>query len=1010
MFGGLRVSGPKTNVDRFPTRRSALLLARVALSRSGSLGRDELASALWPDDYLDATRRRLRQELNRLRETLGPDAAFLASDRSWVQLDLEAIEIDAREFDRLIRAAQAEADPTTKSELRSRALGLYSGPLLPEQTEDWVGAERQEYQSKYLAALVEQTEDLIAQGNHRDALASALRAVRADPFHEPARIAAIRAFEGLGDIGAAIRQYAEYEKLLIREFSAQPSTALRQYIAELGVGMASIVSVPTLPPGPSAESPAPDRQTSLPTFLEGMVGREDELNLLTDWLSSSPPVRLVVVTGPGGVGKTRLAVAVAESNAAEFDGQVFYVGLAELDAGQSVTAKIQEAFGMSGAETASELLPHWGAKPCLLVMDNVEHVIEDARRAVKEILLTYPGVCVLATSRQKLGFRGEQELPLAPLAVPSPTGEEGALDDSPAAQLFLDRARAILPGYSLAEDQVDSFVMLLERLDGLPLAIELSAARIAFMSPEQMLEEIDDRFTFLVNRRSDVEPRQRSLRATIEWSFQGLDERLKDMLCTVGVFRGGCTLAFLRSATKGSDTIDLIQDLVEKSLIQSEEGAQGVRFTLLESIRHYVLDATPAWRVAELRTLHAELVVDYIYDYSRHLGRSESAEVYDAMRLELDNARVAFDWALEHRIEIAAKAGAALWRFWCARGRPAEGAHYLDLLLAKEPEVPSNYWAESLVGRGAIASIMGRHREACKWFEQAAATYRKVGNEYGIWWAHANLGFAMVEIGQNEAAIKLIDAELKKVGDPYERLAMLNVRARALPRMGRCEEAMSDAEEMLAHWIRDKNPLLRGRAFHQLADTYASCGKYESVQGLLAQALEQLRESQVQDITLRCMLSIAREELRLGNLESYLVAAEEANSLASSLGDSKVLGLLGALEGRRLARSGGSAAEVARSYENALFAAGESDRLTDLLDTSVMAAHDLACVGEQDAALTILAGVDGLRRASRCDLAHGELNERVATIEMVGPVEPNLAISDCKKLADLAMTTTARIR
>jgi DNA-binding SARP family transcriptional activator len=216
LFGGLRVSGPDTEIDRFPTRRAALLLARVALSRSGAIGRDDLADVLWPDDYLDATRLRLRQELNRLRETLGSAADILTADRSWVRIDLSSVVIDAKEFYRYLSALNAETEDNS-IDLRAKALSLYTGPLLPEQSEDWVQAERQEYHAKHLSVLIEQTDALLGAKRTEDALACALRAVRSDPYYEPARMAAIRAFVEVGDLGPTFRSHAASRRFHSRQ-------------------------------------------------------------------------------------------------------------------------------------------------------------------------------------------------------------------------------------------------------------------------------------------------------------------------------------------------------------------------------------------------------------------------------------------------------------------------------------------------------------------------------------------------------------------------------------------------------------------------------------------------------------------------------------------------------------------------------------------------------------------------------------------------------------------------
>ena len=261
------------------------------------MGRDDLAETLWPDDFIDSTRLRLRQELNRLREALGPAAEIIASDRSWVSIDFDKATVDVREFARQI------ANPETQA----KGIELYSGPLLPGSEEDWAVAERLEWQSKFLTVLIDRSQSLLADGNAQEALTLSLRAVRSVPAHEGARMAAMRAFAAVGDVGGAMRLYQDFERALQREFGVRPSAAITELAADvLASSQQAVAAKPVDTPEETlAASP-------LPIYLDQRVGREKELDLLVSWFTDKSPIRLATITGAGGVGKTRLATEAAK--------------------------------------------------------------------------------------------------------------------------------------------------------------------------------------------------------------------------------------------------------------------------------------------------------------------------------------------------------------------------------------------------------------------------------------------------------------------------------------------------------------------------------------------------------------------------------------------------------------------------------------------------------------------------------------------------------------------------
>lgn len=1005
LFGGITVCGNGATVDKFATRRSALLLARLALSRNGTRGRDELAECLWPDDFIDATRLRLRQELNRLRESLGPAAVILRSDRSWVHLDLESVEVDTREFGRLLQRAASAATFEERSALRLAALEQYSGPLLPSQSEDWVVAERIELQARYLSALMDQTRELLQAEQNQEAVSFALRGVRADPLHEPARRIAIEALVAMGDLGGALRQYQEFERAMFREFSVGPSDALKGYVEEL---RKPVEPAPTaqVAPSPKLESEA-SRAASLPLYFDDMIGRDTELALIESWLNAQPPVRLATVTGPGGVGKTRLAAAVARRLESTFQGQIVYLGLAEIEPGEKLLAKLLEAFGLQ-RDSGAEAIPGLGSQRCLLVFDNAEHMLEQVQRLAKEILVSHTGVSILVTSRQRLGIGGEQVLPLSPLPLPQfGEGAEG-VEAAAASRLFLERARHVRPDYTVPQEQYESFVMLLERLDGLPLSIELAAARIAFLTPEQMLGEIDDRFTFLVSRRTDVGSRQRSLRATIDWSFRGLEENLREALAYLAMFRGGWTLRLAQAATGREDIADLLVDLGERSLIHTETTGADGRYSMLEAIRDYVIGEQSDDDLSRCRRAHASAVCEYVFDLSRRLTAQDQEKCFSALRAEMNNARAALDWAYANDLPIAGKLGAGLWRYWLGRGSFREGAQTLDRLLSRKPEDATIHWAESCLGRAVIAESLGDDRGACYWNEVAYQEYVRLDRPAGQNWALLNLSYALIQAGQTHRGIEV---GLKAMSDPSKyNVAVLQIGlAMGLARLERYEEAMKAAEESFAALIGSEDAPIVGRAYCALATTYADCGKYDGVHGLLTEAVMRLRAVRVQDFLLAAIKALAEEELRLGNREEAARLIDEGMQMAEELGGFRELAEIHCLRGRMYALDGELAPSL-REYEAAIRIAAEIDAVMPALRAARMAARDLVRLGKIEAAGVLIQHEIGLRQQIDCGLTKPQRIELDEVVTATGLPSQDESPRSPGELAAKMLAITAAVR
>jgi len=814
LFGGLQVSQGDTSVDQFPTKRSGLILARLALTRQGAVGRDELAEALWPEDYLDATRVRLRQELKRLRDALGEAADLVQTDRTWVRLDLDACEVDVREFDHRFRLAKAGENRVPH--LRA-ALDLYTGPLLPEYQEDWVVAARQENRSRVLLARCEVSQELRLT-DPRAAVEEALAAVRQDPQYEPAVVALIRAFQSAGDAGSARRAYADYERLLQRD-RRTPSDAVRILLDEQ--------EAPITPTDLVVPTPPESRVENLPEFNDSFYGREEEVQTILGVIAPESRTRLATILGPAGVGKTRLAVHAAQLAGSGFERVSF------------VTADEEPVSGLPRRlEEAAE------GRSALVVLDNVESVREQVAAAVTSVLAKHPNAKILATSRQRIGIGAEQVIAVSALATPLAEGI-AELERVPSAAMFLDRARQVRPDFRIEPGDAAFFTLLLNRLDGLPLAIELAAARAAVLSVRDLSDQLDERFTWLTTKRLDLPMRQRSLWAAIETSYQALPPEVAKSARCFAVFRG-VTVATAEAAIGRDPRADL-EELAERSLLIPVHSPAGTRYRMLDSIRDFLLLQTDEAESEDFRRRHAAAMAKALFGPSRDLLGHRIKEAFAELEAEYENGCFALNWAAEHDGELGTELGASLWRFICSRGRPAEGYQMLHKLSLRKDLPDTLRWGECLFGLAATARNSGMLRECREWFERAAELFERHQHMGALGWVLTNdAGLAMETLDYERALARTLAVEEidRKEGRPYENALNLGEMAFALAGLGRIEEAVDRMERAFALRLRHEAIQEQGKGYGEMAKIYMLAGRVNEARPLLEQAVLQLRECQ----------------------------------------------------------------------------------------------------------------------------------------------------------------------
>jgi DNA-binding SARP family transcriptional activator/tetratricopeptide (TPR) repeat protein len=932
MFGGMRLYGDDSTVAQFPTKRAGLILARLALSRNGSAGRDDLAETLWPEDYLDSTKVRLRQELKRLRDALGGASELVGGDRTWVRLDLEACIVDVRVFDRKWLAARAEVDPARRRQLLESAMEVCGGPLLPEYSEDWVISARQESRARQILARVELSAAMLDTGDTYAALETALGAVRQEPLHEPAVLALIRAYVAGGDSSGAQSAFQEYERASLKE-RREPSQQLRDALSEAGAHVGKSVPVATHEPAkvavtaPSEPSPLP-----LPEYYDEYYGRDEEKHLLSELLSPESKVRLVTLVGPGGVGKSRLSVECVRQ-----------LGCPSA----FVVADEEPHDGLHARLVAlAEAVPN-----ALVILDNVEPVVDIAASAVQRVLLAFPRIRILATSRQTLGLAGERHVPIEPLAAP-PLLTAEAVENNVSVRLFLDRVRHTNPNYEPSAEELPYFTLLLQRLDGLPLAIELAAARVSSVGIRELADQADERFTWLVTKRRDLPARQRSLWAAIESSYSALDPDSAIALKKLSHFHGGFPTAVTTSVL-GPHGMVLLEDLHDRSLIA--RAGQG-RFRMLESIMEFARRQQTEEEVQVYSEIHAKAISGYLYPISRHAIGAGAGTKYDLIRADYENAVIASRWAAANDGFVAAELGAALWRYSAARGRPMVGAEIMKNLVGAPNLEDDVNTAELYFGIATCLRAAGQLEESATWFEKAIRVYEIVGEPSRIAWAKSNSASVALSQMRYADAERLIQEAMDgyySTAGAYDRGMVITSLGTAQLRSGQVEKALITTEEALSLRISAGDPLEIARGYLALASVRHQAMVEVDRMDLMEKSVAAMRADLVQDFLLGALLDIAEAVTEeggdpspyLGEIDDLVLALKSPGSAAVA---ERLRAHLDLKEGDRAGANSRFARAISIAYNS-----GDRQRLAQVM----LPALEFLSTGELEKVLPLYAHV-----------------------------------------------------
>jgi predicted ATPase/DNA-binding SARP family transcriptional activator len=938
LFGALRVLVRGEPLPRVRTRSVEWLLALLVLRHGRAVNRGWLAGTLWPESEERQALQNLRHDLVSLRKALGPESGRIESPaRDVLTLDLTGAEVDVLRFDAGVQAGDEEA-------LQS-AVELYTAPLLEGCVEEWALAERMARAEQCLAALERLAERMEGRGDHRAAIRYLRRAEAMDPLQDSIARRLMANLAASGDPAAAIEVYRNFRSRLHEELAVQPDEATTCLFREIRAAARHHAHAGGLdlrrsdPFGRARPVPRVSHVPHQPPRpLAPLIGRESELQEVLGLLHRS---RLVTLTGGGGVGKTRLALEVAALAADDFAGGALWVELAALDDGARILQSVGAALGIreQGAEDAAELEARLAARLSdgtpLLALDNCEHVLDAVAQVVQTLLQRCPDLRVLATSRQRLGLPGEVvwRVPSLPAPDPAqlPAGAAEAVEKAlsyPAVRLFVERAAAAREGFRLANRADSQAVCLIcRRLDGIPLAIELAAARARVLTPRQMAERLDDRFNLLTTGARGALPRHQTLRALIDWSYDLLSEAEGRLFRRLAVFSGGWTLAAAEavcadggspaasrkgggSNALGAEALDLLDSLVDRSLVLAEEAGGDVRYRMLETVREYALDRLRERdEEAPARAAHLDFFLRLAEEIGQDLPGSGQEAALAHLEAEVANFRAALAWAQAETAPAAAsvRLAAALWPFWETRGYLSEGRQYLRAALNRPGLPDSPERAQALLGAAQLAYHQFDLDEGDALARESWERFRALGDDRGIAAALLCLGDIALARGDRAGAGSLLTAGLASCrcsgwtdGTAFglARLARValdqgewprawslleeglaaaeaahNVETMALSLNGLGELAMRKGDPARARVLLERSLEIRHRLGHTLAacETLTSLGWLARREGDLPQALS-------------CFEQVAAISREAGHRQRLAWALQEVGNVHYALG------------------------------------------------------------------------------------------------------------------------------
>lgn len=807
-------------------RKPRTLLALLAAHHPAAVPVDRCIQAIWGEDAPTGVKRSLQTYVSSLRAAIDPDrrGRLHGSDDGYRLILTEGDTRDLDEFRNLVERSDAAGSLADTTALLGSALKLWSDqPLGDMSYDEWAHPIIREWTAERLQALERWARAHIGAGTPGETLAELERVLDDHPLDEQLTELLMTAQYQSGRQTEALERYRQLATRMGEELGVEPSPDLQTLEERI------LLHDPSL-------TPARPTPTNLATDTKELIGRDAEIAMLERLLESA---RLLTITGAGGTGKTTIARELAQRNLDTYRDGLWWFPLAGLSTADVLPSEMLGAMRQTspvGTSPLDVIVEHLRHRKALLVFDNCEHLIEPITEIIGVILRQCPDTVVIATSREQLSIAGEVSWRLPTLSVPSREQDDArSVNATESARLFAVRARAVVDDFEIIDENASRVGSICRRLDGLPLAIELAAARLGSMGLGELEGRLDDRFSELTTG-SDNSAHQRTLWETVEWSYDLLPEDHRDVYRRLSVFRAGFDLAAAEAVTECADIVTAVDSLVVRSLVVADHSRLTPRYSMLETIReHGLVQLELRNELEDARRAHLGWAAELVREGARHLEGPDSQTWMARFRSETDNFRA----ALEHAIETDPVTGAimitGLSRFWWGHatdGDPAalddatsfleEGHGWaLRVLEAAGDELPPKVRARLLTSVGGLLEIrLGRYTDAIAHLDEAVRTLDGLDEPRLVAWAAFYRGIASWGIAPIEETFEALDRSYRlaeEAGDPLAQFSAQVMRGWVHAGQERYEEAKADMEAVMAFAEKIGNPSVLAHAEDSLA-------------------------------------------------------------------------------------------------------------------------------------------------------------------------------------------------
>jgi predicted ATPase/DNA-binding SARP family transcriptional activator len=862
ILGPLEVADGDRLISLAGAQRSVLAL--LLLNANEVVSADRLIGELWIDAVPESGRTALQVRVSQLRKALGDDSGRIATRAPGYLLRVDRDELDLYCFERLVSEAEA-AEPAEASAKLREALGLWRGsPLGDLSYASFAQPAIRRLEELRLAALEKRVEADLKLGRQAQLVGELEMLVQEHPLREHLRAQLMLALYRCGRQADALAAYQNGRRVLVEQLAVEPSAPLRQLEQailrqEVSLDLSAMVAAhapwvaarsESARPGPREDWNVPH---NLPAQLSGFVGREHELSELRQLL---PHARVITLTGAGGVGKTRLVLQLAASMVDGSGDGAWFVDLAPLTDATLVAAQVASVLGVReqpGRPPLQSLIAACRERQLLLILDNCEHVIGEAANVADQLVRGCRRMIILATSHEPLGIEGEHLYRVPPLFVPPADADPDRLLASDAVRLFADRARQQRSDFAVDRDNAAAVGRLCRRLDGIPLALELAAARLRTLPLDEIDNRLDQRFRLLTGGHRITAPRHQSLQALIDWSYDLLNPEEQEMLERLSVFAGGFDLDGAEAVAGAAfdspvGVLDLLGALVDKSLLQADD-VGAVRYRLLETMRDYAtskLLARSHAAAGALRAAHCGHYLALAETAAPHLIGHGQTEWLDRLQVELDNLRAAISTSLQDPAPATGlRLGRALCYFWLYREPRGEGAAALSAALDRpDAQQPTLERGRALVAAGILLSLItGEYDAAAARAQEALAIAGALADEHLRTEALYVLAVVNGFRGDAKAHLELSGDGLAlatAISDSHL-TAVLLIERGSSPHLGHDERARMN-ESSLELCRRAGNKVLHLRTLNNLGYLEMEAGEISSARTHLTEGVRLARE------------------------------------------------------------------------------------------------------------------------------------------------------------------------